>query len=108
MRDLDFISGRFFDYEIPKERKYLLKYFTTDLQIAFLRYYLVFYDTLNFVDHTGYYCSRRLLWKFQTRFLYLNDTYDKAKKSLTEEGMRVVDEIESGKFSLKGKGKGYI
>ena len=84
MRDLDFLSGWFFEYEVPKDKQYLLKYFTTDLQRAFLRYYLVFGNSWNFVDHTGHYCSRRLLWKFQARYRHLVTTYEQAKSLLTE------------------------
>lgn len=103
MRDLDFISGRFFDFEIPKEKRYLLKYFTTELQQAFLRYYMVFGSAANFVEHTGHYCSERLLWKFKARYRHLTQVYEEAKKSLTEEGMSTVERIEAGKYSLKGK-----
>ena len=101
MQDLEFISGRFFDYEIPKEKRYLLKYFKTDLQQAFLRYYFVFGNATNFVDHTGIFCTDRILWKLQARCKRLIQIYDKAKMELTEESMMIVERIEAGKF--KGK-----
>lgn len=103
MRDLDFISGRFFDFEIPKEKRYLLKYFTTDVQVAFLRYYLVFGDARRFVDHTGHFCSKRLQARFLSRYRRLTAVYDKAKQSLTEEGFATLQQLESGQYPLTGK-----
>ena len=96
--DLDFISGGFFEHEIPKEKRYLFRYFTSDLQIAFLRYYMVFGAVRMFREHTGHYCSERLLFRFKKRYHTLVDAYDLAKSSLTEEGMQTVLDIESGKY----------
>lgn len=100
MKDSEFISGSFFEFEVPKSRKFLLKYFRTDLQRMFLGYYLTFGNLKNFVDHTGYYCSERILMKMQKNYKRLIKCYDCAKMSLTEEGMRVVDLMESGKIRL--------
>ena len=102
-KDLDFISGQFFDQEVPKKQKYLLKYFKTDLQLAFLRYYLTFHEHRNFVDHTGHWCDNRTRWKLQAKYQKLVETYDQAKHALTEEGMETVLRIESGKFVLTKK-----
>ena len=54
----------------------------------------------NFVDHTGYFCSDRFLFKMQKKYIKLVPTYDKAKSALTEEGMRVVELLELGKMPL--------
>jgi len=105
MRDLDFVSGRFFDYEIPAEKRYLTKYFRTPMQQAFVRYHLIFNSVKNFVDHTGHHCNRRFLFRMQAKLKRLVTLHDEAKRSLTEEGMRIVDLIESGEFSLTGKKK---
>jgi len=99
-RDLDFVSGKFFDYEIPKNQRYLLKYFKTDLQRAFLRYFLVFNSHRNFSDHTGFRCHDRRLWTYQARYRKLVSVYEEAKKSLTEEGLETIHLIESGKYRL--------
>ncbi len=98
MKDLELIAGTFLDYEIPKEKRYLLKYFKTDLQLAFLRYYMVFGEHRNFVDHTGYYATRRMLWMLQARYHALVNAYESAKNSLTEQGMETVLAIENGTF----------
>jgi len=104
MRDLDFISGTFFDYSIPRDKQYLLKYFTTDVQVAFLRYALVFDDTKLFKDHTGFYCSDRLKFSLLSRFRTLVKLHDQAKNSLTEEGLNTLQLLESGQFPLTGSG----
>lgn len=105
MRDLDFISGRFFNYDVPKEKRYLLKYFKNDLQMAFLKYFMVFGDYRNFTDHTGYYCNPSLLFRMEQRLRRIVAVYDEAKRALTEEGMATVHLIESGKFRLTWKTK---
>lgn len=104
MNDLGFVSGSFFDCEVPKNKRYLLKYFKTSIQLAFLRYYLVFGEHRNFVDHTGYCCSRRVLWHLQARYRYLVKTYEEAKVALTEDSMNTIHLIEMGKFPLTKKG----
>lgn len=105
MRDLEFISGEFMELDIPKNKRFLLKYFTTELQVAFLRYYLVFGSVRNFVDHTGYYCTEGLLFRFQRRYHKLMKAHEQAKKSFTEEGLKMLEVIETGQFVLRGGGR---
>lgn len=102
MRDLDFISGEFFDHEIPRDKQYLLKYFTTDVQVAFLRYALVFEDTKLFKEHTGHYCSDRLKFRFLARFRHLTKLHDEAKRVFTEESLNTLQLLESGQYPLTG------
>jgi len=100
MRDLHFISGRFFEFQIPKDKRYLLKYFKGKLQVAFLRYYMVFSNSKNFIEHTGYKCDKSLLSRLEKRYRNLTKFYDYNKKSFTEEGLKNISLIESGKFKL--------
>ncbi len=100
MRDLLFLSKSFVDYDIPREQQYLLKYFTTEIQVAFLRYYLVFGDSRLFIDHTGYYCSNRLRFRFLARVRKLMELHEQAKKSFTEEGLAILQLLESGQYPL--------
>jgi len=102
MRDLDFISGDFLDHEIPREKQYLLKYFTTDVQVAFLRYALVFEDTKLFKDHTGHFCSDRLKFRLLARFKQLTKLHAQAKGVLTEESLNDIQLLESGQYPLTG------
>lgn len=96
--DLQFISGEFFETDIPKEKKYLLKYFKTKIQIAYLKYYLIFGNSKNFIDHTGYHCSERYLYKQDSLINKLMDAYSEAKSVLDEDHMSMVFEIEQGKW----------
>jgi hypothetical protein len=105
--DLDFLAGRFIDYEIPPEKRYLRWYFSTDLQTAFLRYRLLLEESpaisnkrtvVNFTNHTGYYCSQRVLWAMMARYKHLTELHAKAKKTLTEEGMETLTALETGRY----------
>jgi hypothetical protein len=100
MRDLDFISGRFLDMDVPKDKRYMLRYFRNPLQRAFLRYFLVFGSARNFTDHTGHYCSERLAKRLASRFRLITRVYDDAKRSLTEDGMATVELMERGRLKL--------
>lgn len=100
IRDLELISGRFFDYEIPKEKRYLLNYFKTELQQSFLRYYLIFEDWKCFREHTGMSCSPRLLDRFEVRYHKITEIYENAKDSLTEKNMEIVYLMETGQLNL--------
>lgn len=105
-KDLHLISGEFFEFEIPKEKRYLLKYFTGDLQRAFLKYYMVFGTIKNFNDHTGYSCNEALLFRFSKRYKGLTNLYEKSKSNLSEESLKTLSLIESGKFNLTKLNKG--
>jgi hypothetical protein len=107
-KDLELISGRFLEMEIPKEKKFLLKYFTGKVQVAFLRFYLVFGTIRNFTNHTGFHCSHTLLKRFRKRYLDITFLYEKSKKEITEESLRVLNLIESGKLNLAKLKKGEI
>jgi hypothetical protein len=95
--DLKLISGNFFDLVIPKEKQYLLKYFDTDIQEQFLRYYMEFGHYKRFVDHTGVVCTRRWLQKMKTRYENLVEIHDKAKKDLDFD---TLEAIQMGKYKV--------
>jgi hypothetical protein len=101
MKDSEFLSGSFLDFDIPKHRRYLLKYFKTDLQKAFLRYYIVFESAVHFVDHTGRYCAHSVVVDMKKKYRLLTSVHEMAKKALTEDGMETVVRIEGGKVKLK-------
>ena len=103
MKDLAFISGEFFDVEIPKDKQYLRKYFSTDVQLAFLRYYLVFQDITCFADHTGHACSESTVVRMKRRYHKIIAAHDIAKKNLDFEK---VWEIESGNLKVKSSARG--
>lgn len=87
-------------FEVPRNRRFLLKYFDTELRRAFLKYYLSNNDYRNFTSHTGRRCSKSLPHRMARQVDALVAVYDAAKKALTEEGMETVSVIESGKYNL--------
>lgn len=103
-KDLAFLSGVFFEFQIPKDKRYLMRYFRKPLQAAFLRYYLVFGGWANFTDHTGMYCLPSTLKTMEDRYLRLTSAWAKGRSSFTEEGMELLDKVESGKFRLTERG----
>jgi hypothetical protein len=98
MRDLDFISAKFIDLDIPKERRFLLKYFRGELHKSFLKYYMVFGTHKNFSDHTGYYCVEGLRYRMEDRYIKLNKLYDDCRREMTEESLKTLQILESGKY----------
>jgi hypothetical protein len=93
--DLRLISGEFLDGDLSKEQRYLYKYFHTDTQKLFVRYYLSFGKTTKFVDHTGCYVTSRYLRKMKRLFRRLVAAHDKAR---TEGDFSTIALIESGNF----------
>lgn len=97
MNDLKLISGEFFDLDLPKEKQYLFKYFPTEIQQQFVRYYYLFGDYERFMEHTGWFCTNRWLRKLKARYDELTLIYDKAKKDMD---FTTLAEIQNGKFKI--------
>lgn len=98
--DLAIISGDFFyDSDLPREKKYLYKYFPTKAQRLFVRYFLLFGQTRRFVDHTGCYVTSRYLRKMKNKFRRLEKEYKAAKLVGDIEKIAL---LESGNFKLAG------
>ncbi|MHA1948707.1 MAG: hypothetical protein ACW99G_03075 [Candidatus Thorarchaeota archaeon] len=96
--DLAFISGDFFDRDIPKDRKYMLPYFDTEVQFQFLRYYLTFNSSIHFVNHTGYYISRRWRKRLRKRFLRVENAWAEANALALEGDFDMLTKITDGKL----------
>ena len=102
-RDLDFIGRRYETYQLPKEKKYLQKYFKTPLQKAFVKYFFVFGDFDNFCNHTGIVCQTRSLRELRDRLLILETAHKNFKMAMDLDSLA---RLESGKFKIsleKGK-----
>ena len=95
--DLKLISGEFFDLDLPKEKQYLFKYFPTEIQKQFLRYYYVFGEIDGFMDHTGWFCTKRWLRELTARYNKLVSVFDTAKQNAD---FTTIAEIQSGKFKI--------
>ena|SRR6266446_811945 len=90
-KELLFISGAFIDYEIPKEKYYLYKYFCSPLQKQFLRYYFMFGEITRFNDHTGYYCKKPWLLMMNVRLRKLIRLHDEAKAEMDFEKLAMIE-----------------
>lgn len=99
MKELAFIGGLFFDFVLPKEKNFLFRYFRTDIEKAFLRYYYCFGEYEFFSDHTGYSCQQRWLKLLKIRHDRLLAVHAEAKK---EADFEQLARIESGKYKLEG------
>ena len=97
-KDLALIAGNFLDFPIEKNKRYLLKYFTSKIQQQFVRYRLVFEESKNFVNHTGLFCQKRWLQTMESRFLALESALHCARMV---GDMDRIAKIESGKFNVK-------
>ena len=98
MSDAKFISGDFFEYQIPKDKRYLKKYFTTEIQEKFISYLLIFGHYENFVDHTGIFCKKRYMQQLYSNFIEIQNAHSKAKKDMN---LELLSKIEDGNFSIK-------
>lgn len=96
--ELDFISGKFFDVELPRDWRYLEKYFQSDVQRQFLKYYYVFGNSKNFVDHTGCHCTVRWLRCLRRKIEILMKEHAEAKNNFDLERLAI---IETGKLKFR-------
>lgn len=93
--DLLWLSKEYENFDLPKEKKYLLKYFKGDIQAAFLKYYLVFGNFDNFKDHTGFDCQVRWLIILQKKLEKLESMRIQARIDMD---MTLLAKIEAGKI----------
>lgn len=98
--DLQLIAGEFFDCNLPKHRQYLFRYFKSDIQRQFVRYYHTFGSIEHFSRHTGYFCKKRWLQVLVVRFNKFESILTKARANFD---FATVAIIESGKY--KGRDK---
>ena len=99
--DLVFLARQWENVELPKEKKYLLRYFRTPLQAAFLKYVHLFGSHENFVDHTGLACSLKWRELLYNRLQKIEALHREARANPDiEQKMKDLAHIESGKFKL--------
>ena len=94
-RERKLISGCFLDNNVPQDKYWLTKYFTSEIQIRFLVYYLIFGSHYYFVRHTGVYCTSRYLKKMKKKFSNLENAYKKAKLNFD---LEKLSQIEMGNY----------
>jgi len=96
------ISGDFLEAQLPKEKWYLWKYFTTDIQKHFVKYYYVFGEVSQFVNHTGFFCKIRWQQLLLNRIVTLEKAMETAREQMD---LDTIVLIESGKFFKADKGE---
>ena len=96
--ELQFLAGDFFDFVLPKEKQYLFRYFTTNIEKQFIKYYFCFGEYECFTDHTGLYCQKRWLGILKLRLDELLAAHAAAKREID---LELLAYIESGGYKLK-------
>lgn len=96
----EFIAGKIFDIELPKEKRYLWKYFHSKMKRAFVKYYLIHNSYYRFRQHTGYYCCKRWIMYVKVKLRKLLIAHEEAKKKALEGDFGPLAEIEAGKYKV--------
>lgn len=94
-KDMLLISGCFFEDDIDKSKKWLLKYFKSKIQKRFLVYRLTFNGYYYFMRHTGISCSTRYLEKLNNKMKVLLKLHEEAKSNFD---LDFLSQIEMGKI----------
>ena len=97
MREAEFLAGVFFDFELPQDKMFLFKYFRSDLEKQFLRYYFCFYEIEHFSNHTGFYCQNRWTRILEKRVRLLIKCHEYYKKNFELENLA---KVEMGKIKF--------
>lgn len=95
--DLMFLGEHWHTQELPKEKRWLLKYFDTPLQVAFLKYVLMVGNYDNFLDHTGHRARKHWLVILDNRLKRFQNMHKEAKTNMD---MTTLALIESGEYPL--------
>ena len=93
--ELEFISGRFLEDPLPKEKTWLLKYFRREREQQFVKYFLIFNNYWHFVDQTGYYFCIKNLNLLVKKLKNLMAAHAKAKSDMD---LELLAKIETGKY----------
>lgn len=96
-KEMYLICGNFEEDKLPPEKQFLKKYFKNKPHRIFLNYYDLFKEKNNFIDHTGIYFCKTLIYDLEDKYNKLCKEYNIAKKNFD---LKKVAEIESGKFKV--------
>ena len=95
--DLLLLSRSFETYELPKEKKYLMRYFENPIQEAFIKYFFTFGNYKNFTDHTGLSVQKKWLQTLHRKLIVLEKAHKEAKLNFDMQGLV---KIEKGKYKF--------
>lgn len=93
MKEAQFIAGVFFEFEVPKDKVFLFKYFKSPLEQQFVRYYLCFGEVEFFTEHTGHFCQKRWLKILKDRFDKINSLHEQYRADME---LELLQQLESG------------
>ena len=85
------------DRPIPKDKKWMSKYFKTKTKKLFLKYFLAFGSVARFVQHSGERCTKRYVKKMKMEFELLRKRHEKARSDFDLDSLEAM---EKGKFRL--------
>lgn len=97
--ELSFLSNKIEEFELPNEKRYLLKYFRSSIERQFLKYFFLFGENFDqFTNYTGVRCQQRWCKILIKRIKELEEIKKKSKKEFDFEKLA---EVETGKYPLK-------
>jgi len=94
-RDSKFVAGSFLEAPVNSEKYWMKKYFKTQIQYQFLKYFDVFRSIVNFVNHTGFVCTILYLKKMRKKYICLEKTHNHLKSIGDFEN---IAKLEMGKY----------
>lgn len=92
--ELKFISGEFFDYSLPLDKLFIFKYFSSDLEKAFVKYYFTFGHIKYFSEHTGYRAKPKWILLLRKRLDHLLLIHKEAKRMMDTEMLQVIEDCK--------------
>ncbi len=90
-KNMIFLNSTYEKFQIPKEYNFLLKYFKTRQQRAFLKYYYLMREVKNFTNHTGIPADESFKYKLSYKFHHYIDIYEKAKSNMDFEKLSLLN-----------------
>jgi len=98
--ELIFLAGTYDELPIDPDKRYLLKYFKTDVQRRFLKYYIIFGNAYRFQERTGYHITERYCEYLVSRIKRLDRVLKRAKVDFD---FNLIEKICNGKLRLRGR-----
>jgi hypothetical protein len=95
-RDLRF-SSDFMHDQLPKEKRWMSRYFKTRTKRLFLKYFCAFGCSTRFCQHSGEICTKRYIKKMKRQFLNLTKKHEDARADFD---LEALSRIETGKCKL--------
>lgn len=106
--DFKLIAGNFSEIDLPKQERWLLNYFKTDIQKNFLIYYLQFQTVDRFSEHTGIKAENHYLKKLEMKYHTLVVMRNQAKSNFDIEKLWKIETGRTRGADIEKYGKNLI